>query len=182
MKARILLGLLLCLLLLSVNSGEGASNGKQRSKHNGVTAAETGEQVTPPETTPKASPASGEQINRQVISAGGTSATSPNYILLGTAAQTATGQACGRSYCINHGYWQGGGTGPVYTCGDADGNTIVNISDAVYLISYIFGGGPAPLPLVAGDADCNSIVNIADAVYLIAYIFGGGAAPCADCP
>lgn len=68
-----------------------------------------------------------------------------------------------------------------YVCGDADGNEIVNISDAVYLISYIFGGGPAPDPLESGDCDCNSIVNISDAVYLIAYIFGGGPAPCAGC-
>ncbi len=27
---------------------------------------------------------------------------------------------------------------------DADGNGIVTISDAVYMINYIFGGGPAP--------------------------------------
>lgn len=63
-------------------------------------------------------------------------------------------------------------------CGDADGNSIVNISDAVYLIAYIFGGGPAPVPLLVADSDCNGIVNISDAVYLIAYIFGGGPAPC----
>ena len=29
-------------------------------------------------------------------------------------------------------------------CGDVDCNLLVNISDAVYLISYIFGGGPVP--------------------------------------
>jgi hypothetical protein len=67
-------------------------------------------------------------------------------------------------------------------CGDADGNGFVNISDAVFLIGFIFGGGPSPVPLILGDADCNSIVNISDAVYLISYIFGGGAAPCAECP
>lgn len=68
-----------------------------------------------------------------------------------------------------------------YVVGDADGNSIVNISDAVSLISYIFGGGPAPVPVSAGDADCSGFVNITDAVYLIAYIFGGGPAP-GDCP
>lgn len=65
-------------------------------------------------------------------------------------------------------------------CGDADGNTIWNISDAVFLIAYIFGGGPAPDPLCLGDADGNGIVNISDAVYLISYIFGGGPEP--HCP
>jgi hypothetical protein len=66
-------------------------------------------------------------------------------------------------------------------CGDADANGFVNISDAVYLIAYIFSGGPAPNPLDAGDADCNGFVNISDAVYLINYIFASGPAPCAAC-
>jgi hypothetical protein len=66
---------------------------------------------------------------------------------------------------------------PTYAAGDADGNGIINISDAVYLITYIFGGGPPPDPLLAGDCDCNEIVNISDAVYLISFIFGGGPPP-----
>jgi PKD repeat protein len=70
---------------------------------------------------------------------------------------------------------------PPYLCGDADANGFVNISDAVYLINYIFAGGPAPNPLEAGDVDCNGFVNISDAVYLINYIFAGGPAPCAAC-
>jgi hypothetical protein len=66
-------------------------------------------------------------------------------------------------------------------CGDADHSGAVDISDAVYLISYIFSGGPAPIPLSAGDADCSDSVDIADVVYLILYIFSGGAAPCGAC-
>jgi subtilisin family serine protease len=69
-----------------------------------------------------------------------------------------------------------------YVCGDADGIAPIDIADAVYLISYIFGGGAAPSPLLAGDADCSLDINVADAVYLIAYIFSRGAAPCAACP
>jgi hypothetical protein len=76
------------------------------------------------------------------------------------------------------GSWYFPGSG---TCGDANGDGSVNISDAVYLIAYIFSGGPAPSPLLAGDANCDSAVNISDAVYLIAYIFAGGPAPCAAC-
>lgn len=67
------------------------------------------------------------------------------------------------------------------TCGDADGTEFVTISDAVFLINYIFAGGPAPNPLLNGDADCNSLVTISDAVYLINFIFAGGLAPCASC-
>jgi hypothetical protein len=70
---------------------------------------------------------------------------------------------------------------PQPLCGDADDNGMVNISDAVFLIAYIFGGGSTPDPYEQADSDCNGIVNISDAVYLIAYIFGGGAPPCAAC-
>ncbi|TFH65876.1 MAG: hypothetical protein E4G91_00865 [Candidatus Zixiibacteriota bacterium] len=66
-------------------------------------------------------------------------------------------------------------------CGDADGSGSVDISDVVYLISYIFSGGSAPVPLLNGDANCDSAVDISDVVYLIAYIFSGGAAPCEAC-
>jgi hypothetical protein len=66
----------------------------------------------------------------------------------------------------------------IYMNGDADGSGTIDISDAVYLITYIFAGGPAPNPLGRGDADCSSSIDISDAVYLIAYIFSGGPAPC----
>jgi hypothetical protein len=64
--------------------------------------------------------------------------------------------------------------------GDADGNSTLNVSDAVYLITYIFGGGPEPTPyyLCSGDVDCNCITNVSDVVYMLTWIFGGGPAPC----
>ena len=68
-----------------------------------------------------------------------------------------------------------------YLCGDANGDHSVDISDVVFLITYIFGGGPAPSPIQAGDADCSSAVDISDAVYMINFIFGGGPVPCAAC-
>lgn len=73
-------------------------------------------------------------------------------------------------------------TDPPFLCGDANGNSLVNISDVVYLVQFLFGSGPAPVPSLAGDADCNGIVTIIDAVYLVNFIFGGGPEPCAACP
>ncbi len=67
-------------------------------------------------------------------------------------------------------------------CGDADGNLLVSISDAVSLINYIFASGPAPVTPRGGDPDCNGLTSISDAVFLINYIFAGGPAPCASCP
>ncbi len=72
-------------------------------------------------------------------------------------------------------------SGPSYVCGDANDDELVTISDAVYLIGYIFSGGPAPVPPAAGDCDCSGALNISDAVYLISYILSGGPAPCAAC-
>jgi hypothetical protein len=69
-------------------------------------------------------------------------------------------------------------TEPPYICGDCDGNRITNISDVVYLLDYIFGGGPPPDPLLAGDVDCDGLVNVSDAVYMLYYIFGSGREPC----
>ncbi|MGB5106439.1 MAG: choice-of-anchor B family protein [Candidatus Zixiibacteriota bacterium] len=70
---------------------------------------------------------------------------------------------------------------PPFVCGDADGNDVITISDAVYMINYIFAGGSAPAPMLSGDSDCNGIITISDAVYLINYIFSGGPAPCSGC-
>lgn len=66
-------------------------------------------------------------------------------------------------------------------CGDTNGDGFANVGDAVYLINYVFKGGPAPEPDEAGDANCDGGVNVGDAVYLINYIFRNGPAPCADC-
>lgn len=62
--------------------------------------------------------------------------------------------------------------------GDADNDGLINITDAVYLINYIFSSGPAPEPMVlAGDADCNDLTNISDAVAIIDFIFNSGSPP-----
>jgi hypothetical protein len=68
-----------------------------------------------------------------------------------------------------------------YGCGDANGDHKTGISDAVFLINYIFAGGAAPSPTRAnGDSNGDCVVNISDAVFLVEYTFGGGAAP--HCP
>ncbi len=66
-------------------------------------------------------------------------------------------------------------------CGDADSDYAINVSDVVYLINYIFKGGPAPEPRCKGNADGDGEVNIADAVYLINYIFKSGVPPLISC-
>jgi hypothetical protein len=66
-------------------------------------------------------------------------------------------------------------------CGDANGDDQVNIGDAVFLIAYVFLGGPAPAPVCMGDANGDGDLNIGDPVYLITYVFGGGPEPVETC-
>lgn len=66
-----------------------------------------------------------------------------------------------------------------YICGDADHSGAVNILDVTYIISYLYKGGPAPIPPQSGDADDSGSVNILDVTYLISYLYKGGPIP--DC-
>lgn len=129
---------------------------------------------------------SGEKLNRQVVTASGGSASGGGFKLSSSLGQTAIGKGTSASFHLTHGFLQNFGTAaaPCTRCGDADGSGGIDISDAVYLISYIFGGGLPPGPCVTetgmGDADGSGSVDISDAVYLISYIFAGGLAP--HCP
>lgn len=69
-------------------------------------------------------------------------------------------------------------TCPQFVCGDANGDGGVNVSDAVFVINYVFIGGAPPNPLASANANCDGSVNVSDAVYIINYIFVGGAPPC----
>ena len=62
--------------------------------------------------------------------------------------------------------------------GDANGDGVIDISDVVYLLNYLFIHGPAPVPILdAGDANCDSVVDASDLVYLLNYLFAHGPAP-----
>ncbi|MDD4051289.1 MAG: dockerin type I repeat-containing protein [candidate division Zixibacteria bacterium] len=67
--------------------------------------------------------------------------------------------------------------------GDANNDNKVNVGDAVYIISYVFRGGPAPVCPAEGNANGDltpqgaNKINVGDAVYIISYVFRGGPAP-----
>jgi hypothetical protein len=126
---------------------------------------------------------SGEQLKWQVVSSSGGTATGGGFTLSSSLGQTAAGKSTSASFHLVHGFLQSFGTtvAPCTRCGDANGNGSVNISDAVFLIAYIFSGGSAPgdcnIPQGLGDANGSGSVNISDVVFIIAYIFAGGLAP-----
>ena len=127
-------------------------------------------------------PRAGEQINWDVLASGGGPMSSANFLLDGTLGQMVAGPSTSTNFTLNAGYWQNFAAAQAYLCGDVDDNNQVDITDAVFLVNYIFASGPAPDPLSSGDVDCNNQVDITDAVYLVNYIFASGAVPCANCP
>jgi subtilisin family serine protease len=59
--------------------------------------------------------------------------------------------------------------------GDANGDESVNVSDAVYIINYVFiDGSPGPVSDCGGDANNDSDINVSDAVFIINYVFIDG--------
>jgi len=80
----------------------------------------------------------------------------------------------GHATAIRHIWYEHG----IPTCGDPNSDAEVSLADVLFLINYIFKGGPAPDKLETGDVDDYPEINVGDAVYLINYIFKGGPAPC----
>jgi len=68
-----------------------------------------------------------------------------------------------------------------YLCGDANDSDTVDIDDIVYLISYVFSGGPEPVDPRTADVNCSGWIDIDDITYLIGYVFTGSDEPCAGC-
>ena len=122
----------------------------------------------------------GQTMDWRTASSGGCQSSLGNMIVSATIGQGVIGDAKLGSGKVHAGFWQD--FDKSYLCGDADASGDVNIADVVYVVDYIFNGGPAPSPYESGDVDCSGTINIADVVYLVNYVFvSGWPAPGADC-
>ncbi len=70
---------------------------------------------------------------------------------------------------------EGGET--LFKRGDPNGDGRLNVADAIFILGYAFGGGPAPSCLKGADTNDDGRINVADAIYLLGYAFGGGPPP-----
>ena len=122
-----------------------------------------------------AEPATGEEINWQVISSGGTEGTSTNFTLKGTLGQTAVGYGESPSYGLSHGFWQQFGC--CVKRGDVNHDCSVNVADLTYLVDYLFFAGPPPPCEEECDVNGDGAINVADLTYLVDYLFFAGPPP-----
>jgi hypothetical protein len=60
--------------------------------------------------------------------------------------------------------------------GDANADGQINAGDVVYLILYLFKGGPPPA-LENGDVNGDGVIDLVDVVYLFNYLFQDGPPP-----
>jgi hypothetical protein len=66
--------------------------------------------------------------------------------------------------------------------GDANDDGRLDVSDAGYLLSWLFDDGPALFCDDAGDANDDGRLDVSDARYVLDYLFSNGAAPAAPFP
>lgn len=74
--------------------------------------------------------------------------------------------------------------------GDTNADGKVDISDPIYLLQYLYMGGPAPAPLFCepfsavhnGDVNGDKLLDGSDAISLLQWLFLDGPAPVDGCP
>ncbi|MDP3025233.1 MAG: dockerin type I repeat-containing protein [candidate division Zixibacteria bacterium] len=65
-----------------------------------------------------------------------------------------------------------------YYRGDVDKNGKFDVADIIYLVNYLFKGGPKPIEFVdQGDVDNNGNTNVADVIFMVNNRFKGGPFP-----
>ena len=67
--------------------------------------------------------------------------------------------------------------GAPFRRGDSNADRVVNLSDAIAVLSYLFTGGAAPVCLDSSDANDDAKVDISDALSLLGFLFLGNAPP-----
>ena len=66
---------------------------------------------------------------------------------------------------------------PDFIRGDANGVDPVDLSDAVFIVEYLFLAGPVPAVWQAADVNDDDAINVSDPIYLLTHLFLGGPAP-----
>ena len=71
---------------------------------------------------------------------------------------------------------------PQFIRSDANGDGKVNITDGIFVLNFLFLGGPAPPCTDAADSDDSAALNLTDGIFTLNFLFLGGPAPPAPFP
>jgi len=89
---------------------------------------------------------------------------------------TADGLGCITSCCTPT--WEC----PIVMTGDCNEDDLINSTDLIYMVKFVFKGGAEPLPCIGGaDVNCSASVTSSDIVWLVNYVFKSGTPPCDVC-
>ncbi len=77
------------------------------------------------------------------------------------------------------------GAFPAVDNGDTNGDWDLDLSDVIYMLNYLYLGGPASVPHICssdaalqnGDTNGDSEFNLTDSIYLLSHLFLGGPEP-----
>ncbi len=118
-----------------------------------------------------------DQVPWSSVNGGGAlNMSSTNYKVHGTEGQSGIGYGTSTNYQAGLGFWYGACTNRAGDANGSGGNP--TLPDIIYLVNYIFKGGPAPTPICAGDANgSGGAPGLPDIIYLVNYVFKGGPAP-----
>jgi hypothetical protein len=99
--------------------------------------------------------------------------------------ESALGRASSATYRANLGLWfmvLGTTACPIIVAGDLNETGDVTPADIIYIVNYVFKGGPYPAPCAgAADMNCNGEISAADIIYIVNYVFRAGPDPCDVC-
>jgi hypothetical protein len=70
----------------------------------------------------------------------------------------------------------------IFHRGDPNNDGAINITDGIYILNYLFLGGPKPTCLEAANPNDDASINITDGIYVLNYLFLGGPPPVAPGP
>lgn len=115
---------------------------------------------------------------RHLFSSGGGIRQVGPFTLNMSIGQSAVGSSKLGDFSLDTGMWPS--PEQSFLCGDVDFSGNVDIDDIMYIINYMFAGGPTPDPII-GNVNCLEAIDIDDIMFIINYMFSGGPVPCAEC-
>ena len=84
---------------------------------------------------------------------------------------------CGRIFGPSWSFISSSVSDPVFRRGDVNQDELVNLSDGIGILNYLFRQGTAPGCVNGADVDDSGQVNITDGIYILTHLFLGGAPP-----